>query len=131
MTDTVMHDAEDVTIGTLESDKLTFTVPTDSPVESERGKEYEREFSYRQVDNEDDARKVIETKKWSLIDIVNNKLKGAARSNAYQAALAPHKAQDVDPEKVFESTIRNMVKQGIPETMARELLKNTLTAVKS
>lgn len=130
MTDTVMHESDDLTIGTLHSDKLTFTVPSDSPVESERGKEYEREFSFRQVDNEDDARKVIDAKKWSLVDIVNNKLKGGARSNAYQAALAPHKASDVDPEKVFESTVRNMVKQGIPEAMARELLKNTLSAVK-
>lgn len=132
MTDIVDTAAQDdLTVGTIESDTLTFTVPKDSPVEAERGKTEEKSFSFRQIATVEDAEAVIKAKEWALVDMVNKQLKANARSNAYQAAMAPHKVSDVPPEQVFERTVRDMVRQGIPETMARELLKNTLSAVKS
>ena len=118
-------------LGELVNDTFDYKVPADSPVESERGKEVkDNAFSFRQIKTAEDANAVIEAKGWDLVEMVNKILKANARSNAYQAALAPHKVSDVDPEKVFESTVRNMVRQGIPESMARELLKNTLQTVK-
>lgn len=138
MTDIQETGAENVTekgsidhIGELVQDTFDYKVPADSPVESERGQDKkDNPFSFRQVKTIDEANEVIKVKDWDLVEMVNKILKANARSNAYQAALAPHKVDNVDPEKVFESTVRNMVRQGIPESMARELLKNTLTAVK-
>jgi len=123
-------------LGAVEQDTFDYKVPSDSPVESERGKEYkDNPFQFRQIaksaDGQDtDALEVIRIKGWDLTDMVNKLLKGNARSNAYQAKMAPHKASEVDPEKAFEQTVRNLVKQGVPEAMAREVVKNTLLAAK-
>ena len=119
-------------LGSLVEDTFDYKVPADSPVEADRGKEVkDNKFNFRQITTPDEANAVIAAKGWDLVEMVNKILKANARSNAYQSALAPHKVSDVDPEKVFESTVRNMVRQGIPESMARELLKNTLATVKS
>lgn len=118
-------------LGVLKEDTFDYTVPSDSPVVEERGKKYEgNPLTHREISTKEDAYEVIRIKEWDIVDMVNKLLKGNGRSNAYQAKMAPHKPVETDPEKMFETSVRGMIKQGIPEAMARELLKNTLAQVK-
>jgi hypothetical protein len=112
----------------VKSAKFTFTVPADSPVEAERGKKVEKEFDYQVCETEAEASKVIADKQWSVLQMVNEALKGSARSNAYQAALAPHKKSDVDPEDIKERMIRDYIRLGIPESTARAQVESLLAA---
>lgn len=130
-TDVVTEKGSIEHLGELKQDTFDYKVPGDSPVESERGKEYkDNPFEFRAIATPEDAQEVIRIKEWDLVEMVNKILKGNARSAAYQAKMAPHKASDVDPEKAFEQTVRNLIKQGVPEAMAREVVKNTLLAAK-
>jgi len=102
--------------------KFTFEVPSNSPVESERGQKQERTFEYSEASNENEASKVIANKNWSLITLVNDKLRSSARANAYQNALAPHKPSQVSEEDIQERMVRDFVRLGVSESSAREMV---------
>lgn len=99
--------------------KFTFKVPDDSPVVDERGKKVEKAFDYRETENDNEAQSVMAEKKWSLKDMVDEALKANARSNAYQSALLPHKPSEVSQDDIKERMIRDYIRLGIAENIAR------------
>lgn len=112
-----------------ETASFDFTVPKDSPVEAERGKKSEIPYSYVEVENVDEANKVCADKEWDFIGLVNAKLKASAKSNAYQAELAKHRVSTLSPEDMFESAVRQLIRMGIPEDVARKQLEGMKAAV--
>lgn len=108
--------------------KFSFTVPENSPVEADRGKKVEKAFEYEQTENQDEAIKVLTDKKWDIVSLVNDNLKANARSNAYQAALAPHRPSEVSAEDIKERMIRDYIRLGIPEETARKQVESLLNA---
>ena len=106
--------------------KFNFTVPTNSPVEAERGQSQERIFQYEQCETEAEATKVLTDKGWSIVSLVNDNLKSNARANAYQAALAPHRPSEVSPEDIKERMVRDYIRLGIAEDVARKQVEALL-----
>ena len=104
-------------------DTLTFKVPpVDRIKESQAhlaGTEIKKDFSFGQVKDETEAQAVCEIKGWSLVEFVNDELRNNSRSSAYQSELMLYKRDDVDPEEVFERTVRNLIRMGISEDIAR------------
>lgn len=109
--------------------KFTFKVPDDSPVEAERGKKVEKAFDYKETESEAEAQAVMAEKKWSLKDMVDEALKANARSNAYQSALLPHKPSEVPQEDIVERMVRDYIRLGVPEAIARVQVQQTLAAM--
>lgn len=107
--------------------KFTFSVPEGHP---EAGKKIEKGFEYQQVQNEAEATTVLTEKKWSIVDMVNDALKGNARSNAYQAALLPYRPSEVSQDDIVERMVRDYIRLGIPEEQARAQVTGMLNANK-
>lgn len=108
--------------------KFSFTVPQDSPVESERGQKVEKSFEYKVCENDTEAQQVITEKKWSVLGMVNDALKANARASSYQNALAPHKASEVSAEDIKDRMIRDYIRLGVPEDVARKQVDSLLAA---
>lgn len=106
--------------------KFTFTVPSDSPVEAERGKKLEKAFEYQETESEAEAQEVMTSKKWSLKDMVDEALKSNARSNSYQSALLPHKPSEVPQEDIVERMVRDYIRLGFSEAIARAQVESML-----
>lgn len=98
------------------SSKFSFKIPE---THAEGGKKIEKSFDYQECESATEAEKVIADKKWSILDMVNENLKANARSNAYQAALLPYKPSEVSAEDVKERMIRDFIRLGIAEDVAR------------
>jgi Glu-tRNA(Gln) amidotransferase subunit E-like FAD-binding protein len=107
--------------------KFSFTVP-EGP-HADAGKKIEKTFDYNVVDNDAEANQVIADKKWSIVGMVNDTLKANARSNAYQAALLPYRPSEVSPDEIRERMIRDYIRLGIPEDMARKQVESLLAAM--
>lgn len=108
--------------------KFTFSVPETHP---EAGKKIEKTFEYKVCDTEDEALAEIKAKKdWSIVGMVNDVLKANARSNAYQSALLPFKPSEVSPEEIQERMVRDYIRLGIPEEVARKQVAALLAATK-
>lgn len=112
----------------VESDTFTFKVPADSPVEAERGEKQTRSFKFPVCKTDEQAAAVASEKGWTLLEMVNESLKANARSAAYQAALVPHKAPTVPPEEIVERMVRDFMRMGLPEEMARTQVLAALAA---
>lgn len=108
--------------------KFSFKVPEDSPVVEERGKKVEKAFEYKETENDAEAQAVMAEKKWSLKDMVDEALKSNARSNAYQSALLPHKPSEVSQDDIKERMIRDYIRLGIAENIARAQVEAMLAA---
>jgi len=108
--------------------KFSFAVPEGHP---QAGEKIEKAFEYQEVENDTEATKVMEEKKFSLKDLVNDKVKQNARSNAYQAALLPYRPSEVAPEDIKERMIRDYIRLGIPEETARKQVDALLAASQS
>ena len=94
------------------------------------GEKVEKTFDYKLVDNDSEATSVIAEKKWSIVALVNDSLKANARSNAYQAALLPYRPSEVTPAEIQERMIRDYIRLGIPEDVARTQVEALLNATK-
>lgn len=105
--------------------KFTFKVPEGHP---EQGKSIEKAFEFPEVANDSEAQAVIADKKWSIVELVNDVLKANARSNAYQAALLPYRPSEVAPEDIKERMIRDYIRLGVSEDMARKQVEALLAA---
>lgn len=105
--------------------KFTFAIPEGHP---QQGEKIEKAFEYSQVENITEAQKVLDEKKWNLVDMVNDVLKANARSNAYQAALLPYRPSEVAPEDIKERMIRDFIRLGVSEDMARAQVEAVLGA---
>jgi len=97
--------------------KFSFAIPEGH---SEAGKKVEKTFDYTQVNTETEATEVITSKKWNLVTMVNDNLKANARSSAYQAALLPYKPSEVSAEDIQERMIRDFIRLGFSEDVARK-----------
>lgn len=104
--------------------KFTFAIPEGHP---EAGNKVEKAFEYDFCNSEDEARSVLEKKKLKLTDLVNDKLKSNARSNAYQTALLPYKPSEVSQDDIRERMIRDMIRLGISEEQARATVDSMLS----
>ena len=97
--------------------KFSFKVPDGHP---EQGTKIEKTFEYDVCANEDEAVAELESRpKLTLVSLVNDYLKTAARSNAYQAAVIPYRASDVSPETIQERMVKDMIRLGMTEEAAR------------
>lgn len=105
--------------------KFTFAIPEGH---SQAGEKVEKAFEYEQATSEDEARKVLADKELSVMELVNDKLKQNARSNAYQAALLPYRPSEVPPEDIKERMIRDYIRLGIAEDIARKQVEGLLNA---
>jgi hypothetical protein len=105
--------------------KFTFSIPEGHP---EAGQKVEKTFDYQVCDNEQEAQKVLDEKKWSIVSLVNDNLKTNARSNAYQTALLPYRPSEVPAEDIKERMIRDYIRLGIPEDTARKQVDALLAA---
>jgi len=105
--------------------KFTFAIPEGHP---QQGEKMEKTFEYRVCDNESEALAVITEKKWSVVALVNDSLKANARSSAYQAALLPYRPSEVSAEDIQERMVRDYIRLGIPEAVARQQVSALLAA---
>jgi len=108
--------------------KFTFTVPD---THAEAGKKIEKPFSFYEVAEGDNAtaQAIVDGKGWNLPDMVNEFLKKNARANAYQTATIPYKPSEVSEETVQERMIKDYIRMGMSEDMARATVVNTLKAL--
>ena len=104
--------------------KFTFAIPEGHP---QAGEKVEKAFEYSVVGNDAEATKVLVDKNLSIVELVNDKLKANARSNAYQAALLPYRPSEVSPEDIKERMIRDYIRLGISEDMARKQVESLLS----
>ena len=106
--------------------EFKFTVPAEHP---EAGTEIVKSFEYDVCENESEALDAISQKKnVSVLSLVNDYLKGSARANAYQNALAPYRKSEVEPDDIKERMIRDYIRLGIPEDTARAQVEGLLAA---
>ncbi len=107
--------------------KFSFKVPEGHP---EAGNTIEKTFEYKKVNSDDEAQSIIVEKKWKLQDMVNDVLKANARSSAYQAALLPYRPSEVSPEDIVERMVRDFIRLGISEEVARKQVAALQAAAK-
>lgn len=96
--------------------KFTFTVPDGHP---QAGEKIEKAFEYQVCENQTEAEKILADKNLSIVEMVNDKLKANARSNAYQAALLPYRPSETTQEEIVERMVRDYIRIGIDESVAR------------
>jgi len=107
------------------SAKFSFAIPEDHP---QAGDKVEKSFDYKVCDNLDEANAVIAEKKWSVVAMVNDNLKANARSSSYQAALLPYRPSEVSAEDIQERMVRDYIRLGVPEEVARKQVSALLAA---
>ncbi len=107
--------------------KFTFSVPEGH---SQAGEKLEKSFEYQVCNSEQEAQEVLTSKKWSLVGMVNDTLKANARSNAYQAALLPYRPSEVSQDDIKERMIRDYIRLGVSEDIARKTVEGLLAATK-
>ena len=105
--------------------KFTFSVPEGHP---ESGKKLEKTFEYQYCETPDEAHEMLQRKGWSIVDLINDTLKANARSAAYQAALLPYRPSEVSPDDIRERMIRDYIRLGVPEEVARQQVAALLAA---
>lgn len=105
--------------------KFNFTIPD---THADAGKKIEKAFEYQELETLEEATAVLADKKLSILEMVNDKLKANARSNAYQAALLPYRPSEVTPDEIVERMVRDYIRLGIPEAAARATVSAMLAA---
>lgn len=105
--------------------KFSFKVPDGH---AEAGKKIEKAFDYPETESDHEANQVIADKKWSIRDLVNEALKANARSNSYQSALLPYRPSEVSADDIRERMIRDYIRLGISEDVARKQVESLLSA---
>ena len=107
--------------------KFTFSIPDGHP---SAGEKVEKAFEYTVCETDSEASTVLAERKWSVRDMVNDVLKANARSNAYQAALLPYRPSEVSPEEIRERMVRDYIRLGLPEELARSTVESVLASLK-
>lgn len=115
--------------------KFTFEIPalTDEQVaqgivREDAGKKVEKSFDYFEPETDEEAQKLATDKKLNFKQLVADKVKSNARSNAYQAALLPYRPSEVSPEDIRERMIRDYIRLGINEADARKMIEGMVAA---
>lgn len=104
--------------------KFSFKVPEGHP---EAGKKIEKAFEYDVPENDEDTQSIMESKKWSLTDMVADATKANARASAYQKAVAAYQPVE-DPDKVRDLLIKNYIRMGVSEEIATKQVDALLAA---
>jgi len=107
--------------------KFTMTVPADS-THADAGKKLEKEFEYQQCESVEEAEKVAEAKGWNLLTFVNDSLKQNAKASTYQNALAVYKPSEVSPEEIKARMVRDFIRLGLSEDVAKAQVESVLSA---
>lgn len=102
---------------------FSFSVPEGHP---EQGKKIEKSFDYTQCENDQEAVSTLKTREWKLTDLVNDKLKSAARSNSYQNALMPYRPSETSQADIRLRMIRDLIRSGVPEALATSTIDGVL-----
>jgi len=108
---------------------LSYTIPAEGvreEMKSRSGEKIERNFLFGQVDSEEQAKAVMAARKWSVIDYVNGELKGNARSSCYQTTSALYKESKVSSDDIMERAIKDLIRLGVPEDLARATVEGTV-----
>lgn len=105
--------------------KFKFKVPEDSKHE-DAGKSIEKTFEYVECENESEAIDYITKKEWNVTDMVNDKIKTNARSNAYQTSTLVYKPSEVSQEDIVERMVRDYVRLGFNEEVSRAQVTSML-----
>lgn len=108
--------------------KFSFAVPEGH---AQAGEKIEKTFDYQECVTLEEAEKVIADKKWNVVAMVNDNLKASARSNAYQAALLPYRPSEVSPEEIQERMVRDYIRLGVSEEVARKQVAALLGATQA
>lgn len=108
--------------------KFTFSIPDGHP---QAGEKVEKAFEYSVCETDSEATNILTERKWSVKDMVNDVLKANARSNAYQAALLPYRPSEVSPEEIRERMVRDYIRLGLTEELARATVESVLASLKS
>jgi hypothetical protein len=103
--------------------KFSFKVPEGH---ENAGKKIEKGFEFRVCETVEEATEVINSKEWSVLDMVNETLKANARSNAYQSALLPYRPSEVPQEDIIERMVRDYIRMGVDENVARATVANLI-----
>lgn len=116
--------------------KFKFTVPSDAVTPDgqphpEAGKKLEKPYEYSQVETDDEANAILAKKEMTLQDIVNERLKENAKSSAYQSTLLLYKPSKVSEDDIVERMVRDYIRLGASEELARAQVKAVLAASKS
>jgi hypothetical protein len=109
---------------------FTFTVPETAPQVEERGKKIPKTFEFVECENEQEALEYLQSKEWNIVDLVNAKILGLSRSSAYQNATAVYKPSEVSAEDIQNRMIRDMIRLGISEDVAKKQVEQLLSASK-
>ena len=105
--------------------QFKFKVPEDSKHE-DAGKSVTKTFEYVECENESEAIDFITKKEWNITDLVNEKVKTNARSNAYQSATLVYKPTEVSQEDIIERMVRDYIRLGFSEDVARAQVNSML-----
>lgn len=108
---------------------LTYTIPSEGvreEMKARSGEKIDRKFLFGQVDSEEQAKAVMAAKDWSVIDYVNGELKGNARSSCYQTTSALYKESKVTAEQIMERSIKDLIRLGVTEDIARATIEATV-----
>lgn len=104
---------------------FTFKVPEGHP---EQGNKIDKTFEFIECIDDVQAVATLKERKWQLREIVNDKLKASARSNSYQNALMPYRPSEVSQADIRARMIRDLVRSGVPETIAITTIDAALSA---
>ena len=117
--------------------KFSFEIPalTEEQVTAglerpDAGTKVEKPFEYQEAETDEEAQTLAKAKKLSFKSLVNEKIKSNARANAYQAALLPYRPSEVSPEDIKERMVRDYIRLGIPEDVARKQVEGMLANAK-
>lgn len=105
--------------------KFSFSVPEGH---AEAGKKIEKAFDYQECDTVEEATQVLTEKNLSIVELVNDKLKANARSNAYQSATLVYRPSEVSPEDIKERMVRDFIRLGVSEEVARTQVDSLLAS---
>lgn len=105
--------------------KFSFTVPDGH---AQAGQTIEKPFTYVEIASNEEAAKILEDKKLSVVELVNDWLKKNARSNAYQAATLVYRPSEVPVEDIYERMRRDAIRTGQSEEEANMFIENLKAA---
>lgn len=130
-----MAEKFDITkFGKTEVGKFSFKVPGvkgEEGAHAQAGEKINKTFEYQVLSTEDEARKVMEGKKWTLLDLVNEELKSSARSNSYQSATVVYKPTEVSADQIRQRMINDYIRSGASEDFAKQMVDNMLAAIEA
>lgn len=115
----------------VSEDSLTFTVPANTQLEGATvGEEQEHKFSFRIVEDREQADKIMAEKEWDLVELVNRKLKADARAAVYQRELNKHKpiTTTKTPEQLRADLVKTYMRLGLSKEVAEKQIDSMLTA---